>query len=119
MTFTPAAFAVRTACTPAAVEIWPMCSRRARAGANVLLVLLAGLAEVDVHIEQAWQHDLAGQVDALGVGPLGLVDDAVRLPLRASSPNSHHAAVTDVDVGHGVETHLRVDDAGTLKNLRR
>ncbi|WP_406713460.1 hypothetical protein QEV11_08090 [Trueperella pyogenes] len=61
-----------------------MCSRRARAGANVLLVFLAGLAEVDVHIEQAWQHDLAGQVDALGV-----------------------------------ETHLRVDDAGTFKNLRR
>lgn len=40
-------------------------------------------------------------------------------PLRASSRNSHHAAVTDVDVGHGVETHLRVDDAGTFKNLRR
>ena len=78
-------------------------SRRARSGSDVFLLLEAGLAQMHVHVHQARNHDLAGKValDALLHGQaLAHLDDL---------------AVADQDVGRFVQTHLRVDHTGVLK----
>ena len=69
----------------------------AGAGGDVLLLLLARLAQVHVHVHEARDDDLAGQValDALLDGEAGAhLDDL---------------AVADDDVGHLVKADLRVD----------
>ena len=77
--------------------------RGARAGGDVLLLLVAGLAQMHVHVHQAGHHDLAGQValDALLHGrSLAHLDDL---------PVAHQ------DVGRVVQADLRVDHMGVLK----
>ncbi len=76
---------------------------RAGAGGNVFLLLLAGLAQVDMHVDQTRGDDLARQValDALLDGK----------PL----PHFDNLAIADHDVGHFVQADLRVDNARVLK----
>ena len=68
-----------------------------------LLVLVAGVAEVDVDVDQARDEVLARAIDDLGA--LGGLD------VRAHAGD---ASALDEDVGNGVEADLRVDDMSTL-----
>ncbi len=77
--------------------------RGARAGGDVFLLLQARLAQMHMHVHQARDDDLAGQValDALFHGEvLADLDDL---------------AVADEDVGGFVQTDLRVDHVRVLK----
>ena len=78
-------------------------SRRARTGSDVFLLLEARLAQVHMHIHQARDHDLAGQValDALLHGQV--------------LANLYDLTVADEDVGGFVQTDLRVDHMRVLK----
>ena len=77
--------------------------RRARARRDVLLVLVARLAQVHVQIDEAGRHDLARAVDDLG---------AVRA--RARLDGFHHA-VLDQQVRDFVEIRGGVDDPPALQ----
>ena len=70
---------------------------------NGLLVLEAGVAEVNVDIGQARDEVLARAIDDLGA--LGGLD------VRAHAGD---ASALDEDVGNGVEADLRIDDVSTL-----
>ena len=77
--------------------------RGAGAAGDVFFLLEAGLAQVHVHVDQARDDDLAGQValDALLQGK-ALADLG-------------DLAVADEDVGGFVQTDLRVDHVRVLK----
>ena len=78
--------------------------RRAGAGGDVLLLLLARIAEVHVHVHEAGGDDLAGEValDALLHGEV--------------VSHLHDLAVADEDVGHFVQADLGVDQTSVLKH---
>ena len=79
---------------------------RGGAGArgDVLLLLQAGVAQVDVNVDEAGHEDLAGQVALDALGHLEIVSDL------------HDAAVADEDVADLVEIDLGIDDAGVSKH---
>jgi len=79
----------------------------ARTGGDGLLVLEAGVTEVDVHVDKAGDEVLAGTVDDLDT--LGGLDELRDL---------RDDLVLDEDVTDVVQAHLRVDDVGSLDQIR-
>ena len=77
--------------------------RGAAAGGDVLLVLEAGIAEVDVHVDEARNQVLAAGVDHLGLGRV----DGLR--------DLNNILAVNQDVDYLVEADLRVDGVGSLK----
>src|SRR5439155_11466166 len=80
--------------------------RGAGAGLHGLLVLVAGLAEVDVNVDQAGTHDLAGRVEDLGALPGGPLD--VPAGLR-DQPVLHQHVLDGVDAVRRID-HATVPD---------
>ncbi len=78
----------------------PAGGRGPRAGRDGLLVLLAGLAQVHVHVDESGTDDLAGRVDDLDVG--GRLE---------APPEPHDLAVLDQEVLDGVDVVRRIDHA--------
>ena len=78
---------------------------RARLGLDVALVLVTGIAQMDVHVHQARHQVRAGKVDNLG---------ARRLEVLAHLGD---LIAVDQHVGNAVDPDLRVDDMGSLKQI--
>src|SRR5262249_9813161 len=78
----------------------PAGRRRARPAGDRLLVLVARLAQVHVHVDEAGTDDLARGVDAFG---------PCRRPERAA--DLRDAAVGDEHVLHGVDAAGGIEDA--------
>ena len=78
--------------------------RRTGTRGDVLLLLLARIAEVHVHVHEAGSDDLAGKIalDALLHGEV--------------VSHLHDLAVADEDVGHFVQADLGVDQTSVLKH---
>ena len=81
----------------------------AGAGLDVLLVLLAGAAQVDVGVEEGGEGVQAARVDLLG---------ALRRLRRPGLGDLGDPAVADDEVAEAVEPRARVDDVGAADQQR-